>query len=189
MQQTASDQNPTPSAGSTGPRTPEGKAVSSENAVRHSLSGDRFRLLPGESQEEFDQLVSDLKSEHNPQTPTESILVVAMAQSHWNLQRALNLCTECLESGDDKRLALMMRYQTTHERSFQNALRQLQVLQKSRAETEADLPALKLEAVREKLLVTKYRRLELEQRTLPILLEREHLFNRQQRQTDSPQAA
>jgi hypothetical protein len=50
-----------------------------------------------------------------------------MAQHYWLAQRALNLQQLCFdESGvDEKRLALYLRYQTTHERAFHKCLNDL----------------------------------------------------------------
>ena len=47
---------------STGPRTPEGKAVASLNNLRHGLRA-RTVVLPGEKPEEFHQLCNDLEAE------------------------------------------------------------------------------------------------------------------------------
>jgi len=108
---------------SCGPTTSEGKAASSKNHVIHGLTyrGGMFVLLPWESAEEFNYLVVDLKSEYHPMNRTEMILVERMAQHHWLRNRATLLQGNCfLDDGtiDDKRLALYLRYETTHERAF-----------------------------------------------------------------------
>ena len=46
-----------------GPRTPEGKAVSSQNAFSHGLTAARL-VLPWENQDEFDSLLNQLVAEH-----------------------------------------------------------------------------------------------------------------------------
>ncbi len=63
----------------------------------------------------------------------------AIAQHHWLRQRSLRLEPSCYDPGtgqitDQKQLALLLRYQTTHERGFHKALNDL----------------LKLRAVRQK---------------------------------------
>ena len=115
---------------SCGPKTTEGKAASSKNHVIHGLSyrGGMFILLPWESAVEFDQLVIDLKNEYGPKNRTELILVERMAQHHWLRNRATMLQGNCfLDDGtiDDKRLALYLRYETTHERAFHKCLNEL----------------------------------------------------------------
>jgi hypothetical protein len=115
---------------STGPKTEEGKAASSRNHLSHGLTyrGGMFILLPWEDAREYDQLVVDLKSEHRPTSRTEMILVERMAQHHWLRDRAGLLQSNCFaEDGsvDEKRLALYLRYQTTHERAFHQCLNDL----------------------------------------------------------------
>ncbi len=84
----------------------------------------------GESQEEFNTLLDALHAEHQPATPTESVLVEKMAQSLWLARRALalqdtTLNPETLAVDDPKQLALLLRYQTTHDRAFHKSLDQL----------------------------------------------------------------
>jgi hypothetical protein len=115
---------------SCGPKTSEGKAASSKNHVIHGLTyrGGMFILLPWEDAEEFDALVVDLKSQYHPMNRTEWILVERMAQHHWLRNRATMLQGLCfLDDGtiDDKRLALYLRYETTHERAFHKCLNEL----------------------------------------------------------------
>jgi hypothetical protein len=115
---------------SSGPRTEEGQAISSRNHTSHGLTyrGGMFILLPWENAQEYDQLVVDLKSEHRPMSRTELILVERMAQHHWLRNRAELLQSNCFHddgSVDEKRLALYLRYQTTHERAFHKCLNDL----------------------------------------------------------------
>src|SRR5258707_8197582 len=71
---------------STGPKTLEGKAAVSMNALRHGLRA-RSIVLPGENREEFNQLCNDLEVEWNPQSRTEQFYVEQMAVSQWKLIR------------------------------------------------------------------------------------------------------
>ncbi|MFL6354178.1 MAG: hypothetical protein ACJ74Z_20330, partial [Bryobacteraceae bacterium] len=75
---------------STGPKTPEGKAISSRNNFRNGFSG-AFTVLAWESQEEFDTLLGGLRDEHKPSGLTEMILVDKMAQAIWLSKRAVIL--------------------------------------------------------------------------------------------------
>jgi len=107
---------------STGPKSEGGKSVSSRNNFRHGFTGE-FRVLSWENQEEFSRLSQQLGEEHQPSTPTETLLVTQMAQAWWLRSRALVLQNSCFEdSVDEKQLALYLRYQTTHERAFYKAL-------------------------------------------------------------------
>ncbi|MBV8553271.1 MAG: hypothetical protein JOY54_18385 [Acidobacteriaceae bacterium] len=123
---------------STGPRTPEGKAVSSRNAFKHGLASGEI-IAPGENPEEFESLLESLRDEHTPATLTEDLLIRQMAQSWWLAQRALRLQNTCFHSEevDARKLALFLRYQTTHERAFHKALAALIRLQKERRRNQA----------------------------------------------------
>ena len=121
---------------STGPRTPEGKAAVSMNALKHGLRA-RTVVLPSENREEFDQLCDDLEAEWNPQSRTEQFYVEQMAVSQWKLTRM-----EVGEVGvfqDDSAaknqipvLDRLWQAQCRMERSYARAQRELQRLQKSR---------------------------------------------------------
>ena len=136
-----------------GPRTPEGKAISSQNAFSHGLTSACL-VLPWEDENEFDSLLDQLAAEHRPATATEGLLVREIAEQYWRLQRARNhehillvKTTEILERGSDldtfevwdKEVKLTQRYATRHERAFHKCLSTLRTLQKERraAETEA----------------------------------------------------
>jgi hypothetical protein len=62
------------------------------------------------------------------------MLIHEMAESYWLTQRALRLQNECFTADgiDEKRLALLLRYHTTHERAFHKALNTLIRLQNDR---------------------------------------------------------
>jgi hypothetical protein len=118
---------------STGPRSLTGKLASSRNSLQHGLASGTV-IIPGEDPAEFESLRQDLLAEYHPATATEELLVQEMAQSFWLSERALHLQNDCFtETGvDEKRLALFLRYQTTHERAFHKALNTLRKLQKER---------------------------------------------------------
>ncbi len=125
---------------SCGPKSEIGKAVSSLNNTRHGLTG-AFRVLPSESQSEFNALLAAFREEHQPETLTETTLVEAIAQHHWLRRRALALESSCYnpETGaitDEKQLALYLRYQTTHERAFHKSLNDLLKLRAEKRKAE-----------------------------------------------------
>ena len=120
-----------------GPKTPEGKANSSRNRLTHGFFSPTA-LLPSEDGATFIALINDLKSEFEPATTTEEILVEKMAQAQWLTQRALNLQGEAFanESGVPKNLGLLIRYHTSAERSFHRAHNELVKTQKERKKSE-----------------------------------------------------
>lgn len=132
---------PTPSPSPLGgPRTPEGKARSAQNALRHGLRAGRFALLPEEDAEEFKALVAELRRVHAPADPIELLHVDAIAVAIWRELRADRLEAEALadlapteperscgsdltEPGRRAGLATILRYraqaQAEHRRALQ----------------------------------------------------------------------
>ena len=135
---------------STGPKSPEGKAASSQNATKHGLSG-AFKVLPHENQEEFDKLIRSYVAEFQPRTQEQRFLVTQMAQSQWRLARFQRIEAAVVakmiaeadpgESGDDviagamlaktnNAFAALQRYAAAAERSYYRARRELEKLSK-----------------------------------------------------------
>ncbi len=117
---------------STGPQTEAGKAAVSQNRTTHGLNYNAatFQVLPSENQFDYNALLQQLQEEHEPETPTESLLVISMAQHRWLLDRATRLQDTCFdpETGqiaNEKRFSLYQRYATTHERAFHKCLNDL----------------------------------------------------------------
>ncbi len=141
---------------SSGPKTPEGKAASSQNATRHGLSG-HFSVLPHESVEEFEGLAARLGAEFHPEGENETFLVHQMIQARWKLARIERLealafeqiLTEpSAEDDPDTRLLGAMgrngnildklaRYSAAAERSYFKALRELQASRARNHKAEA----------------------------------------------------
>ena len=92
---------------STGPRTEEGKARSSQNSLKHGVFAKTI-VLPGESQEEFDALLEGLRKDHSPVGETESNLVRGLAEIQWRLRRYEAAATdEAFETGNFESKALL----------------------------------------------------------------------------------
>ncbi len=72
---------------STGPRTKQGKAISSQNGLKHGLLAKNI-IIPTESKAEFnlhrDEVLSDLK----PVGPMESIIANRIVELSWRLSRS-----------------------------------------------------------------------------------------------------
>jgi hypothetical protein len=120
---------------STGPVTEEGKSRVAENRITHGLAGSQFRLLSWESPEQFSEFAATTKAEYNPQTREEDRLVHAIIQHYWLMQRALTLqdailCQDTMTDTDQKRISLLIRYQTTNERSYYKAMKELKTIRK-----------------------------------------------------------
>ena len=72
---------------STGPRTNEGKAAVSQNAVKHGLLAEQD-VISLESQADFDQYRQQLLDELSPVSPMESMLAERIVTLSWRLKRA-----------------------------------------------------------------------------------------------------
>ena len=139
---------------STGPRSPEGKAVSSQNRRSYGLTG-AFVVLPHEDENEYQALYEGLIREHQPATETEKVLVKKMAQHQWMADRALYQQANCFYTEDffafEKQISLFMRYHTMHDRAFHKAMVELRKAQKERRDQELKLPQLKAQALEAEL--------------------------------------
>ena len=93
-----------------------------------------------EQSKDFHLLLADLREEHQPDGPTEDILVFKMAQSFFSATRAQTLLTRQLDvnqaEDNSKQVALMLRYHTTSDRAFNKNLQDLRKLQKERRKEE-----------------------------------------------------
>ena len=72
---------------STGPRTPEGKAVVSQNAITHGLLA-RAGVIPGEDEHEFAAHRDGLRQQLRPGSPLEEVLADQIVDCSWRLKRA-----------------------------------------------------------------------------------------------------
>ena len=77
-----------PTQNKRGPKTPEGKARSRMNAVRHGLRARTFALLPEECPAEWALHLADLRRCYGPVDEAEEKLVAAIAAAMWNEIRA-----------------------------------------------------------------------------------------------------
>ncbi len=125
---------------STGPKTPEGKAAVSMNALRHGLRA-RTVVLPGEDPTEFHQLCDDLEVEWTPQSRTEQFYVEQMAVSQWKLTRMEVVEVNIFKDTDSAKSQLPMldrlwQAECRLERSYAKAQRELERLQNSRRQPQ-----------------------------------------------------
>jgi hypothetical protein len=72
----------------TGPRTPQGKERSKNNAIQHGIFSKAV-VLKGESQTEFDALLNGLRNDRQPVGKLEELLVEKVATLFWRGRRFL----------------------------------------------------------------------------------------------------
>jgi len=140
---------------STGPRTLEGKARSSQNALRHGLSS-RTALLESEDQAAYQQHRRQFFDEHRPATPTETQLTQELADTAWRLNRVPALEADLLNRAAHpaneeaaiafdivdahRAISILSLHSARLSRQFQRALEQLREIQSDRlARRERDL--------------------------------------------------
>jgi hypothetical protein len=83
-------------AKSRGPRTPEGQARASQNALRHGLRATKHLLLAGESPAELKEFAGAIEADLAPQGALQAILAARVASAAWRMARADRMETEIL---------------------------------------------------------------------------------------------
>ncbi len=89
-EQNRSNANRQNSSHSTGPKTPEGKTVSSQNALKTALTG-RAVLLPTDDAELYAAHIGAFRTEWGPAGQREIILVQSLADNAWRVERIASL--------------------------------------------------------------------------------------------------
>ena len=71
---------------STGPRSVEGKAASSRNALKHGIDADST-VIPGEDAGQYEQLAAGYLDQFNPANPPERFQVDTLIDADWQRRR------------------------------------------------------------------------------------------------------
>jgi hypothetical protein len=156
-------------AKSHGPVTPEGRATSSRNSLRHGFTAASV-VLPTESSEDFQALLDSYIDQFAPQGGVEMDLVQTMAAARWRLRRISTIettllnnemtrrtkdCRRELNNPDDlarlawvfqkladhgQALSLVVRYEGALNRAYDRAFKQLLLLQSTRPRPQPNEP-------------------------------------------------
>ncbi len=133
---------------SRGPATPEGKARSSMNALKHGLATADHLLLEGEDRAAYEELLANLLEENEPGTELEGQLVRRLASALWRQHRADRLEAKLFAWADTPkmfhagkylpldaeanfdlaRFAALQRYHAALSREVSRLLRELRLL-------------------------------------------------------------
>jgi hypothetical protein len=112
-------------ARSRGPKTAEGKARASRNALKHGLRAGKHVLLRDEDSDEFEALETALFEELEPEGALQGLLVGRMARAAWRLARAERIEVEMFNEhhfpGGSSGLAMIRDGNTS--RSFETLVR------------------------------------------------------------------
>ena len=157
-------------AKSKGPITPEGRARSSRNSLRHGLLAEHV-LLPHEDKAHYDQVRDSYIESFQPADQPQLDLVETIAAARWRLNRLVDMEATILEkemllrrqdmakifktiseaeklawvfdhmANNGKGLQLLLRYEGQLNRTYDRALKQLQSLQKTNPpDSEVQVP-------------------------------------------------
>jgi hypothetical protein len=125
---------------STGPRTEQGKARSSQNHLTHGLCSKQF-IIPPSQQPDFDALMADLRDATKPLGAMEFDLFTQLAHASWKLRRCRNAEADLhslsgipgvdplLAPTADPRQRTIQIYAHRAERGYYRALKELKALQ------------------------------------------------------------
>ncbi len=84
---------------STGPKTPETKAVSAMNALRHGLTG-QVNLMPDEDREAHDKFCAAIVESLAPEGALEIQFAQAVAEDNWRMNRGRAIETNMFALGN-----------------------------------------------------------------------------------------
>jgi hypothetical protein len=124
---------------STGPRTEAGKKNSSQNALRHGLTGETV-VLPTEDADAYHAHLQSFLDQYQPQNPTELHLATTLAETSWRLRRVASLEVKALSAASLdsqlKGLAILSTHGQRLSRQFERTAAELRDLQTSRLNQE-----------------------------------------------------
>ena len=125
---------------STGPRTEEGKAISSRNAFKHGLASANLHV-PEHLQPLYDEITEDLSASIRPEGTLEDDAFSQLRNARFLMERILilqaDLGRQSAARGVDyltdpevkKQLETLQRYYQTAQRDFRTNMRELRKLQ------------------------------------------------------------
>ena len=153
-------------AKSRGPKSAETREKSSRNSLQHGLTAASTIVLDCESPEEFKKFEARYIAMHQPANAAELDLVEQMIANQWRIRRArtmetglvdcemavkrsevlkkfpnadtvVHMAQACRSLADDSRsLALLSRYESRHQRTYERAYKTLRELQQARKSEE-----------------------------------------------------
>jgi hypothetical protein len=106
---------------STGPRTAEGKAVASQNSLKHGLLAESD-VISSESQADFGLYRKQILDELRPVSPMESVLAERIVTLSWRLKRAGRFQNQAIDTLNKEETSNPLK-RLTQSVLFKSALR------------------------------------------------------------------
>jgi hypothetical protein len=144
--------------GSTGPRSAEGKARSSMNALKSGIYSKSL-TIPGENPAHLDTLLEEYFQRFRPAVPEQRDLVDILVRSTWTLRRLgvaeAQVMTHQMDQAyeldrdspighafslTDRTLSRLQRMVNSSQRNFRDALRELERIQALAVDLSPDVP-------------------------------------------------
>jgi hypothetical protein len=133
---------------STGPRTPEGKAVSSQNSLKFGLTAKQI-VLPGENVADFEDLLAGILQQVDPANDCERMFAQDIAAAKWRVDRIERIKASVLaniadgarperrdlalfRSMNDDEMRKFDKHLAAERRAYDRAWRLLRAMQKER---------------------------------------------------------
>jgi hypothetical protein len=136
-------------AKSRGPKSPEGKEISSRNALRHGFTARHTLVLASESEDQFNEFEREFTAMHAPANPAEQDMVNEMIAARWRIQRLRAAQVFVLESekpafrtlaDESFSIGEISRLESRLQRDFHRAYRVLRELQQDRKGSDQEPP-------------------------------------------------
>jgi hypothetical protein len=129
-------------ARSKGPKTEEGKARSSQNALKHGLTAKKWVGLPSDAEDKFEVFREGILQDLRPQGPIQLHLAETVVQCMWRQRRILSMEARLEQGFEDseedfanmswlKGYTAIARYEAHIDRTMHRAMKTLQELKES----------------------------------------------------------
>ena len=101
-------------AKSQGPKTAQGREISSRNSTKHGLSSRNLLVLECENADDFEALHDSQMEIHQPATPAEKDLVDQMIAARWRILRLQSIESGLLNTEMRRRIRIERKLESGH---------------------------------------------------------------------------
>lgn len=124
-----------------GPKTAEGKARSSRNALKHGLRAKNFTILYDEDGDQFDAFAAEISKAFGPRDAVEAHFVDSIAIAMWREIRADGLEASTIDHERGRHLSTVVRYRAQVQGELRRAMANLDAYRaRPRRDTPNDFP-------------------------------------------------